>query len=76
MLDRGIDEVMDFYESIYENVVHRMLKESYATYVSCRSMVDNADYEMAIEFTFDSEREKYAELIKNADRCQNEVAAL
>lgn len=74
MLDWGIDEVMDFYEKIYENVVPRMLKESYATYVSYWSMVDHADYEKAIEFNFGSEREKYAKLIEKADRYQNEVA--
>lgn len=73
-LQWGIDEIMDLYEKIYENVVPRIMKRTFGTMPGYWSMLNPDEYEDAIEFNFGTEREKYAELIKKLDNYHNNVA--
>ena len=73
-LQWGVDEIMDLYEKIYENVVPRIMKRTYGTMPGYWSMLNPDEYEDAIEFNFGTEREKYAELIKKLDNYHNNVA--
>ncbi len=73
-LQWGVDEIMDLYEKIYENVVPRIMKRTYGTMPGYWSMLAPDEYEDAIEFNFGTEREKYAGLIEKLDNYHYNVA--
>lgn len=74
-LDSGLDYIQIIYDKVYDNIIPRILKDSYATWPGYWSLIGSDCFDEAMDFVFSAEgdKETYAAVIEKASEYKTNI---